>query len=162
MKSKYVEIQEPEAPAFAQVRRFTRRRMAPAFGVLSRAAAGGVSSAGTQDVPLDYIQAAPPRRRRLRRLTTFNIVAMLIVFAVLVTVYISNIVIVDGLMMQQIELERQEQLLLQERETLRAEINMLSSYNRIQKIATEELGLVHANQQPYSLTVYDWTPEQTK
>ncbi len=115
-----------------------------------------------QDAPLDYVQSAPARKRRTRGLTTFNIVAVLILFAVLVVVYISNVVTVDSLMMEQIGLEREEQLLLQERETLRAEINMLSSYNRIQAIATEELGLVHANQQPYSLTVFGMTPGEAK
>jgi len=114
------------------------------------------------EVPLDYEQAAPARSRRGRGLTTFNIVAMLIFFAVLLVVYISNVVTVDSLMMQQIELEREEQLLLQERENLRGEINMLSSYNRIQKIATETLGLVHADQQPYSLTVYGVAQSEAK
>ncbi len=119
-------------------------------------------NAMSQDAPLDYVQAAPSRTRRARGLTTFNIVAVLILFAVLVVVYISNVVTVDSLMMEQIGLEREEQLLLQERETLRAEINMLSSYNRIQAIATEELGLVHANQQPYSLTVFGMVPSEAK
>jgi cell division protein FtsL len=164
MKTKYVEIQEPAAPAFAQVRRFTRRRMQPALSAISRGARGNAAAFGdaAADVPLEYMQAAAPRRRRMRGLTTFNIVIVLILFAVLVTVYISNVVAVDNLMIQKIELEREEQLLLQDRETLRAEINMLSSYNRIQKIATEELGLVHANQQPYSLTVFGWNPEPAK
>ncbi len=126
--------------------------MQPAISALSQ----GVRSQDTQSagVPYDYAQAAPPRSRRIKGLTTFNIVLVLITFAVLVVVYISNVVAVDGLMMEQIGLEREEQLLLQERETLRAEINMLSSYNRIQAIATKDLSLVHANQQPYSLTVF--------
>lgn len=138
--------------------------MGSPLGALSRAVYGGgaAGAAMAEEVPLEYVQPARPRRRRLRGLTTFNIVVMLIVFAVLVTVYISNVVTVDGLMMEQIELERKAQLLHQERENLRAEINTLSSYNRIQKIATEELGLVHANQQPYSLTVYGWTPDPEK
>ena len=164
MKTKYVEIQEPAAPAFAQVRRFTRNRVQPAISAISRGARGGAAAFGETagELPLDYAQATPARRRRLRGLTTFNIVMVLILFAVLVTVYISNVVTVDSLMIEQIELQREEQLLLQDRETLRAEINMLSSYNRIQKIATEELGLLHANQQPYSLTVYGWHPEQSR
>lgn len=134
--------------------------MQPAFGAIASGVRGGVATLGEAagELPLEYQQAVPARPRRLRGLTTFNIVLVLIAFAVLVTVYISNVVVVDSLMIRQIELERQEQLLLQERETLRAEINMLSSYNRIQKIATENLGLVHANQQPYSLTVYGWNP----
>ncbi len=113
-----------------------------------------------QDVPLEYVQSAP-RRRRVKGLTTFNIVMMLMVFAVLITFYISNVVRVDSLMMEAIELDRQEQTLLQERENLRAEINTLSSYNRIQRIAVEDLGLVHADQQPFSLTVFDLAEKQT-
>ncbi len=120
--------------------------------------AGGMSP----DVPFDYVQAAAPRRRRVKGLTTFNIVVMLMVFAMLITFYISNVVAVDSLMVKQIELEKAEQMLLQERENLRAEINQLSSYNRIQRIAVEDLGLVHANQQPYSLTVFGIVPETTE
>ena len=108
------------------------------------------------------VQAAPARRRRVKGLTTFNIVMMLIVCAVLITVYISNVVTVDSLMMEQISLEKQEQMLLQDRENLRAEINQLSSYNRIQRIAVEDLGLEHANNQPYSLTVFGITPEHAE
>lgn len=114
------------------------------------------------DMPLDYVQAAAPRRRRVKGLTTFNIVVMLIVFALLITFYISNVVTVDSLMVKQIEMEKAEQILLQERENLRAEINQLSSYNRIQRIAVEDLGLVHANQQPYSLTVFGIAPKTTE
>jgi cell division protein FtsL len=112
-----------------------------------------VLAAASHDVALDYVQAAP-RPRRSRGLTTFTLVMLLVGFAVLITLYISNVVAVDGLMMQHIDVEKVELQLLQERENLRAEINMLSSYNRVQHIAVERLGLVHANQQPYSLTVY--------
>lgn len=157
-------------PAFAPVKRFTRRRTQSSSaallqaalpqGALSRAALSQGGSSAEAD--LDYEQASSVRRRRGRGLTTFNIVAMLIFFAVLVVVYISNVVTVDSLMMQQIELEREEQLLLQERENLRGEINMLSSYNRIQRIASETLGLVHAEQQPYSLTVYGVAQSEMK
>ncbi|MBN1449083.1 MAG: cell division protein FtsL [Bacteroidetes bacterium] len=128
------------------MKRFTRKRLQPTLSALA------------QDVPLEYVQAAP-RRRRLKGLTTFNIVMMLIAFAVLITFYISNVVMVDSLMMEAIELDRQEQILLQERENLRAEINTLASYSRIQRIAVEDLGLVHANQQPFSLTVFNLAVE---
>ena len=139
---KYVEINEPEVPVFEQVKRYTRKRMEPALATTA------------QDMPLDYNIQAVPRRKRSRGLTTFSIVMMLIGFAVLVTLYISNVVAVDTLMMQQIDVEKQEARFLQQRENLRAEINMLSSYNRVQNIAAGRLGLVHANQQPYSLTVF--------
>ncbi len=143
---KYVEINEPEAPVFAQARRFTRK--------IVDSSIGGLPNGATQ-------VSLPKTTRPLRNrgLTTFSLVMVLVGFAVLVTLYISNVVAVDALMMQQIEVEKRELQLLQERETLRAEINMLSSYNRVQKIAVEKLGLVHANQQPYSLTVYGLTKD---
>lgn len=102
-----------------------------------------------------------PRGRKPKELTTFSIVMLLIVAAVVITGYISNIVRVDQLMMDITATMKEEQALQQQRESLRAEINMLSSYGRIQKIAAEELGLVHATQQPYSLMVYD-LPQSTE
>ena len=54
----------------------------------------------------------------------------------------------------------EETALAQTRENLRAEINMLSSYGRIQTIAARDLGLVHAPQQPYSLTVFGIAPSE--
>jgi cell division protein FtsL len=145
MRTRYAEIPGQEAHVFEPVRRFTRKSF--------DAAAGSINQL-TREFVVDQVQAEARRRRRVRGLTTFNIVVMLIVSAVLVTVYISNVVAVDQLLGEQITLEKEEQMLLQERENLRAEINMLTSYNRIQKIAVEELGLEHAGQQPYSLTVY--------
>ncbi len=103
---------------------------------------------------MEHVRKVTRRRSRGNGLTTFSIVMMLIVFAMLVTIYISNVVAVDELMLEAIILDKQEQKLQQERENLRAEINMLTSYNRIRKIAVLELGLLHASQQPYSLTVY--------
>ena len=134
------------------MKRFTRKSF--------DAAAGSLSQLRSESV-IDQVQAEAKRRRRTRELTTFNIVVMLIVSAMLVTFYISNVVEVDQLLSSQITLEKEEQMLLQERENLRAEINMLTSYNRIQKIAVEDLGLVHAGQQPYSLTVYGVQTEES-
>ncbi len=83
--------------------------------------------------------------------TTFNIITLLVIATLIVTAYISNVITVDSLMAEATKLEQTESKLIQERENLRADINMLTSYNRIQKIATEKLGLVHATQQPYTL-----------
>ncbi len=105
------------------------------------------------DMPLDTEQRTA-RRSRTRELTTFNIVLLLIVAAIVITAYISNIIKVDALTAELVTIEKEQKQLLQQRENLRAELNMLSSYNRIQRIATEQIGLVHAPQQPFSLTVY--------
>ena len=75
---------------------------------------------------------------------------MILVFAGLIaTAYISNVVAVDDLMIQRTNLRETEQKLLQQRENLRADINMLTSYNRIHSIALEKLGLVDATERPY-------------
>jgi cell division protein FtsL len=95
----------------------------------------------------------PESSRRRRDLTTFNIMLLLAVAAVVITAYISNIIKVDTLTVSITAAEKDEQVLVRERETLRAEINMLSSYTRIQKEAAETLKLVHPRQQPFSLTV---------
>lgn len=106
-----------------------------------------------------YFQHTPAAARsRGTDLTTFNIVLLLIVAAIVITAYISNIVQVDGIMSEITQLQKEENALAQMRENLRAEINMLSSYGRIQTMGTGELGLVHAPQQPYSLTVFGIEP----
>lgn len=126
---------------FERVKRFTRKKLQ-------------LTSEPAKTDFRDTTAAVLVRTRRTKDLTTFNIVLLLIVSAVVITSYISNIVKVDTLMMDITAFHKEEAQLMQTRENLRAEINMLSSYNRIQKIATEELGLIHATQQPFSLTVY--------
>jgi cell division protein FtsL len=130
-----------EAPVFAQVRRFTRKRTTPAAPPVP----------GTPEAAPRTVEGRP--RVRGRELTTFHIVMLLIVTAVVVTAYISNIVKVDALTADYTGLEREEARLVQTRENLRAEINMLSSYSRVQEIATARLHLVHAPQQPVALVV---------
>ena len=79
---------------------------------------------------------------------------MLLIFsATVVVAYISNVIAVDRVMLDIRRLEKQEMELKQEGERIRASINMLSSYTRIQKIAFEKLGLVYNTQQPSSLNV---------
>jgi cell division protein FtsL len=77
---------------------------------------------------------------------------LLVVAALVFTAYIANIITVDRLSVSMTDLERREQRLLRDREALRAQINILSSYTRIQQEAAG-LDLVHATQQPFSITV---------
>jgi cell division protein FtsL len=121
------------------VQRFTRKRTA-----------APPPPAAHDPRTLSDVQAPAARPREL---STFGLVLLLIVSALVFTAYIQNIVTVDRLSVQLTEAEKQEQTLLRRREALRAEINILSSYSRIQKEATETLHLVHAAQQPYSLVV---------
>jgi len=106
---------------------------------------------GTGAIPADYVRPES-KRRTGKDMTTFNVVVLLVVTGVVIVAYISNIIMVDSLMDRISALQKEEVVLSQERENLRAEINMLSSYTRIQKEA-ERLKLLHARQQPYSLLV---------
>lgn len=105
------------------------------------------------EIPLQQAQA-PPTEKKKRELTTFNIVMLLIFSAAVVVGYIGNVIAVDRLLVDIRRLEKQEAELKLEGERIRASINMLASYTRIQKIAMMQLGLVHSGQQPSSLNVY--------
>lgn len=94
-----------------------------------------------------------------RELTTFNIVMVLIFSAVVVVTYISNVIAVDRILGEITTLEKKEADLKQQNEQLRASINTLSSYLRIQERALKELHLVHSRQQPFSLPVYNMPPQ---
>lgn len=135
---RYAEIQDRAVPVFERDRKSTR--------------SGAASfTAGRQ---VDDFVHTPRQAARHRELTTLNIVLLLAISAIVVTAYIANTVMVDNLMRSITTADREMGLLLQQRESLRAEINYLSSSTRVQKIAVNELQLVHSQQQPYSLIVF--------
>lgn len=113
------------------------------------------------EIPLTPAQD-PPRAKKKKELTTFNIVMLMIFSAVVVVTYIHNVVSVDRLLMEITTFEKREADLKQQSERLRASINMLSSYTRIQDIALNQLKLIHNRQQPLSLNVYGITDSQEK
>ncbi|MAT39792.1 MAG: hypothetical protein CL946_09335 [Ectothiorhodospiraceae bacterium] len=101
------------------------------------------------DVPLTNTAYYRKPGKQGFEFTTFNIIVILVFAGLIATAYISNVVAVDDLMIQRTNLRETEQKLLQQRENLRADINMLTSYNRIHSIALEKLGLVDATERPY-------------
>ena len=110
--------------------------------------------AGAQlDLPLGPPRAANGKKPR-KEITTFTIVMILIFASVLVVTYIGNMVAVDRLVSEIAALERREADLKLQGENIRASINVLTSYMRIKRIATESLGLRHSGQQPLTLTVH--------
>lgn len=139
---RYFETQGPEVPVLE--RRKKSRKDHDAFPRYT-----------DQELDPDYQRAHEGAGKSRLELSTFNIVILLVIAALVITAYISNIITVDRMMLEVTKLEREETRLLQQRENLRAEINMLSSYNRVQKIASEKLGLVHSKQQPYTLSIID-------
>ncbi|HXG38927.1 MAG TPA: FtsL-like putative cell division protein [Bacteroidota bacterium] len=97
----------------------------------------------------------PPRNRKIakRKVSTFNIILMLFGAATVIVLYISNIIAVDRLMMEINSLQQQHSRILSEQELLKAEVNRLSSLERINRKATEELGLVNPKEPPIWMNV---------
>ncbi|GEM_PF-689814 len=97
----------------------------------------------------------PPKNRKVakRPVPTSKIIAYLLVSAVLIVLYISNIIAVNQLVSDIHKEEQALQKALNEQEMLRARINQLSSLERIRKRAEEELGLRNAQDVPQWLTV---------
>ncbi len=102
---------------------------------------------------VDAIGPTVTAGRRTSGMSTFAIVLLLVLATFIVTAYISNTFRVDALMIQITQLEKEEQSLIQEQENVRAEINILSSYDNIYRRATMELGLIRSGMQPYQLVV---------
>ncbi len=116
----------------------------------------------TPTLPRTYTPASPavgevvPMRNRKvvrRKVSTFNIILLLLGSAAAIVLYIGNIIAVDRLVAEIDALQRQHQKILSEQEILRAEANRLSGLERINKKATEELGLVNPKQPPVQLNV---------
>jgi cell division protein FtsL len=114
---------------------------------------------GTMPSPTPEVEAqgfvTPPRNRKIakRKISTFNIILMLFGAATVIVLYISNIIAVDRLMMEINSLQKQHGRILSEQELLRAEVNRLSSLERINRRAAEELGLVNPKEPPVWMNV---------
>ncbi len=88
-----------------------------------------------------------------RKLSPFNIVLSLFIAAVVIVLYISNIIAVDQRMNEINALENEHQQILMEQEMLKMQINRMSSLERIRQRAEENLGLKTPNEPPVALKV---------
>ncbi|MGA9363802.1 MAG: septum formation initiator family protein [Bacteroidota bacterium] len=79
--------------------------------------------------------------------------AALFLAAVVIVLYISNIIAVNRLAVEVSDLQQKYAAVMNGNEILRAEVNRRSSPERIGKIAVEQLGLQHPKQQPQVLDV---------
>jgi cell division protein FtsL len=100
-------------------------------------------------------QPAPPpsvetrnRRASRRKFSPFNMILALLAMAIISVLYISNVLTVGRLLQQINDLEQAHQRLLNDQEMLRAQVNRLSSLERVEKIAQEQLGLRTPGQAP--------------
>jgi len=88
------------------------------------------------------------RRSMRRKFSPFNIILVLLAVAVVSVLYIRNVLAVGMLLRQINDLEQTHERLLNDQEMLRAQINRLSSLERVGKVAQEQLGLRTPSQAP--------------
>jgi len=81
------------------------------------------------------------RRSTKRKVSPFNVVLLLFAVAVVSVLYISNILAVSRLLREIDVLENTHRRLQDEQELMRADINRLSSLERVERVASEQLGL---------------------
>ncbi|MBI5464757.1 MAG: hypothetical protein HY966_07405 [Ignavibacteriales bacterium] len=96
------------------------------------------------------VETAPvlPRNRKVvrRKISTFNLILVLLTSAVAIVLYIGNVIRVGELAGEIGKLQEAHQRNLNDQEILRAHINHLSSLDRIQSMAEKTLGLVNPKQ----------------
>ena len=107
--------------------------------------------------PSDITPSGLPlqRSKRIvrRKVSPFTMVLLLLGAAVLIVLYISNIIAVDQLMNDINSMETQHQRILMEQEILKAQINRMASLERIQELAEKDLGLMTPKEPPVWLNV---------
>lgn len=97
--------------------------------------------------------ARPNKRVSHRRFSTFNTILVLFGVAVVIVLYVNNILTIDQLASDVGKLQARYAAIQNVNATLRADINRKSSWERIGRTATERLGLVFPKEQPLGFTV---------
>ena len=90
---------------------------------------------------------------RKRKVSPFNLMLILIGFAVAIVLYISNVIAVQQLVREVGALKTKHQQMLDEQEVLKAQINRMSSLERIRKMAEDDLGLRNPKEAPLWIQV---------
>ena len=109
---------------------------------------------GTDTVPSretttpDGTPLAFNKKQSQRKVSPFTIILILLAGAVASVLYIGNILAVGRLLAQNNQLQIKHYQVLNRQELLKAQINRLSSLERIQQIAHDQLGLQNSKQLP--------------
>ncbi len=100
-----------------------------------------------------YVYRFGPKTPRRKRVSTFNIILFLFVFAGLLVLYISNIIAVNGLVKEINVLEREYDRVRNQNEVLRADLNRRTGLENIGSVATDRLGLRNPTEPPRWITI---------
>lgn len=83
--------------------------------------------------------------RNGRKISIFYVLVAFFVFAFVIVIYINNIIEVNNLAVDSNNVREEINKVKQTNDFLRTEAERLSSYERIRKIASENLGMVYAD-----------------
>lgn len=109
---------------------------------------GTMPSPSSQDDFARLAQGARNGKIRRRKVSPFNLMLMLIGSAIAIVLYISNVIAVQQLVREVGALRTRYQQILNEQEVLKAQINRMSSLERIRKMAEDDLGLRNPKDTP--------------
>ncbi len=88
-----------------------------------------------------------------RKVSPFNLMLMLVGAAVAIVLYIGNVLAVQQLLKEVADRQAKLQQILNEQEMLKAQINRMSSLERIRKMAEDDLGLHNPKDAPQWIEV---------
>jgi len=115
---------------------------------------------GGEARPSSTVGAATPRPNRRvtrRRFSTFNTILGLFGVAMIIVLYVNNILTINQLAGDVGKLQARLDAIQNVNASLRAEITRRSSWERIGRTATEQLGLVFPKEQPLGFTIDEST-----
>lgn len=93
------------------------------------------------------------RKAARRRVSTFNTIVLLFGSGILIVLYVNNIITINSLAAEVGQLQVRCDSLRNTNASLRAEVNMKASWERIGKTAAEQLGLAFPTEQPQKIAV---------
>ncbi len=95
----------------------------------------------------------PNRRVTRHRFSTFNTILILFGVSLVIVLYVNNILTIDLLASDIGKLQTRYAAIQNTNAALQAEINRKSSWDRIGRTATEQLGLVFPKEQPQAFDI---------
>ena len=99
----------------------------------------------------DFVRQALSARNKSvtrRKVSPFNLMLMLVGAAIAIVLYIGNVIAVQQLLKEVADEQSRLQQILNDQEMLKAQINRMSSLERIRKMAEDDLGLRNPKEQP--------------
>jgi len=102
---------------------------------------GTTPSPSSQDEFARQTLTARNKKVKTRKRSPFNVMVTMICVAIAIVLYVGNVISVQQLLKDVSDEQARLQQILNEQELLRAQINRMSSLERIRKMAEDDLGL---------------------